>query len=139
MEISKLVSLMIANFKVAYPYYFKDLTDEEFIGLISLYQESFQNCNCTLLLEITKKIIRKNKFMPTIAEILDEYRKEEKSYFTNLVESSDLDDSRKKYLSNMIDWYSLKDDYPIELLNTLNKLDTKKISTEKKEALPYDN
>ena len=33
MEQSKLISMIIVKFKIAYPYYFKDLTDEEIQAL----------------------------------------------------------------------------------------------------------
>ena len=71
MEQSKLISLIIAKLKLAYPYYFKDLTDEEFTGLFSLYQEELVGYNEATLISAIKSIIRQNKFMPTIKEILD--------------------------------------------------------------------
>ena len=71
MEQSKLISLIIAKLKLAYPYYFKDLTDEEFAGLFSLYQEELVGYNDATLTSAIKSIIRQNKFMPTIKEILD--------------------------------------------------------------------
>ena len=39
MEQSKLISGMILKLKVAYPYFFKDLEDEEFVALTKMYQE----------------------------------------------------------------------------------------------------
>lgn len=72
MEQSKLISIVIAKFKVAYPYYFKELTDEEFLGLIAMYQEEFAEYNDLTISTAVKSIIRKNKFMPTLKELLDE-------------------------------------------------------------------
>lgn len=71
MEQSKSISIIIAKLKIAYPYYFKDLTDEEFLGLISMYQEELSFYNDATLQEAVKLIIRKNKFMPTIKELID--------------------------------------------------------------------
>lgn len=72
MEHSKLISTIIAQFKIAYPYYFKDLTNEEFIGLIGMYQEYLSEYNELTLNSAVKSIIKKNKFMPTIKELIDE-------------------------------------------------------------------
>lgn len=72
MEQSKLISSIIAKLKVAYPYYFKELADEEFVGLINMYQEELSIYNEITLVTAVKSIIRKNKFMPTLKELLDE-------------------------------------------------------------------
>lgn len=71
MEQSKLVSTIIAKFKIAYPYYFKDLTLEELAGLVSMYQEELSVYSELILSIAVKSIIRKNKFMPTLKEIID--------------------------------------------------------------------
>ena len=72
MEQSKLISVVIARLKIAYPYYFKELTMEELAGLVSMYQEELSIYNEPTLMNAIKSIIRKNKFMPTLKEILDE-------------------------------------------------------------------
>lgn len=72
MEQQKLVSIVIAKFKIAYPYYFKDLTDEEFVGLISMYQEELSIYNEQTLALAVKTIIKRNKFMPSLSEIIEE-------------------------------------------------------------------
>ena len=72
MEHSKLISGMIAKFKIAYPYYFKDLKSEELIGMISMFQAELIGYNELTISNATKSIIRKNKFMPTLKEIIDE-------------------------------------------------------------------
>lgn len=139
METSKLVSVMIANLKVAYPYYFKDLTDEEFVGLISLYQEMFANLNENAIMIAIKKIIKKNKYMPSISEILDVYKKEARDYFKLIIKESDIENERKSYLTSMVDWYSIQEEYPNEILNELNQIDNKRIINKKREELSYDN
>lgn len=72
MEQSKLISSAIARLKIAYPYYFKELKTEELVGLVSMYQEELSIYNEPTLMNAIKSIIRKNKFMPTLKEILDE-------------------------------------------------------------------
>lgn len=84
MEQSKLISVIIARLKIAYPYYFKDLTMEELAGLVSMYQEELGIYNELTLMDAIKSIIRKNKFMPTIKEIIDECENL-KSYKKNII------------------------------------------------------
>lgn len=72
MENKKIITSFIARLKIAYPYYFKELTDEEFVGLLNMYQEELSNYNEITLSTALKTIIRKNKFMPSLKEILDE-------------------------------------------------------------------
>ncbi len=115
MEQSKLISIVIAKFKIAYPYYFKDLTDEEFLGLVSLYQEELGSFHPIALLNAIKVIIRNNKFMPTLADIIDEYRKSLKKYYIEVIENSN--PKNKKYLLDMVDWYSLHKEFPENIPN----------------------
>lgn len=115
MEQSKLISIVIAKFKIAYPYYFKDLTDEEFLGLVSLYQEELGIFHPIALLNAIKVIIRNNKFMPTLADIIDKYRKSLKNYYIEVIENSN--PKNKKYLLDMVDWYSLHKEFPENIPN----------------------
>lgn len=115
MEQSKLISIVIAKFKIAYPYYFKDLTDEEFLGLVSMYQEELGSFHPIALLNAIKVIIRNNKFMPALADIIDEYRKSLKNYYIEVIENSN--PKNKKYLLDMIDWYSLHKEFPENIPN----------------------
>lgn len=80
MEISKLVSSIIAKLKIAYPYYFKELNDEEFIGLTGMYQEQLGCYDYEIVMRAINKIIKTSKFMPTIAEILDNCENQVSSY-----------------------------------------------------------
>lgn len=115
MEQSKLISIVIAKFKIAYPYYFKDLTDEEFLGLVSLYHEELGSFHPIALLNAIKVIIRNNKFMPTLADIIDEYKKSLKNYYIEVIENSN--PKNKKYLLDMVDWYSLHKEFPENIPN----------------------
>ncbi len=129
MEQSKLISIVIAKFKIAYPYYFKDLTDEEFLGLVSMYQEELGNFNPIALLDAIKVIIRKEKFMPTLADIIYTYKKSLKNYYIEVIENSN--PQRKKFLLEMVDWYSLHEDFPenipSDILSSINELNYNKM------------
>lgn len=71
MEQSKSISVIIAKLKIAYPYYFKDMNDEDFVMFTKMYQEQFSGYNPKILLYAIENIIRTSKFMPTIADIVE--------------------------------------------------------------------
>ncbi len=75
MEQSKLVSMMIAKFKIAYPYFFKDLSDEEFLGMVRMYQEELSGYDENTLMAVTKSVVRNNKYMPSLKELIEECEK----------------------------------------------------------------
>lgn len=85
MEQSKLISEMIANLKISYPYYFEKLTKEEFIGLISIYQSQFLSYERTVLMKAINNLIARNKFMPTVAEIHEECKNCQKSSLEEII------------------------------------------------------
>ena len=71
MEQSKLISGIIAKFKIAYPYYFKTLTTEEVVGMFNMYQSQIVGYKPEIIIGAIDEIIKKSKFMPSIAEILE--------------------------------------------------------------------
>ena len=75
MEQSRLISSVIAKLKIAYPYYFKELKTEELAGMISMYQEELSGYNELTLTSAVRSLIRKNKFMPSIHELIQECEK----------------------------------------------------------------
>lgn len=139
MEQSKLVSYIIAKLKIAYPYYFNKLSKEDFVGMVSMYQEYFGNLNVNALMITLKKIIKKEEYMPSVATILNNYKKEACSYFIELINNTDADIEDKKYLESMAEWYSIQEEYPTDFLKKINELEQLKLKGDKKEALPYDN
>ena len=65
------ISLFIAKLKVGYPKFFNELTNEQLIEMISLYQEMLGNYNEETLNEVAKEIIKTKKFYPSMSEILE--------------------------------------------------------------------
>ena len=71
MEQSKLISVFIAKLKMAFPNYFKDISNEDLLEMVALYQEMLGSYNEATLNEVAKKIITTKKYMPSIAEIIE--------------------------------------------------------------------
>lgn len=72
MDQSKLISGLIAKLRLAYPYYFKDLDEDLILGLVSMFQEQLGGYHPQVLSKAISRIITRSKFMPSIAEILEE-------------------------------------------------------------------
>lgn len=93
MEKSKSISVFIAKLKMAYPNYFKELSNEQMLDLIALYQDMLGNYNEQTLDKVAKEIIKTKKYMPSISEIID------------------LCDECKVHVQNEIVEYMIKDGY----------------------------
>jgi len=79
---TKGISTLIATFKIAYPYFFKESSKEEITALSRIYQEHLSRYNEKTLANVAKKIIAIKKFMPSISEIIEACEKE-KEYMRN--------------------------------------------------------
>lgn len=93
MEQSKLISVFIAKLKMAFPNYFKDLSNQQMLDLIALYQDMLGNYSEEILNKVVKDIIKTKKYMPSISEIID------------------LCDNCKVYVQNEIVDYMIQDGY----------------------------
>ena len=71
MEKSKLIGSLIIRLKTAYPYYFKDLKEEETLGMYAMYEEELSQYNEETLINAIKEIIRTSKYMPSLNEIIE--------------------------------------------------------------------
>lgn len=71
MENKKKISLFLTKLKLAYPRYFKELENEDFIGLSNMLEELLSNYSEIILNEVAKEIIKTKRYMPSVAEILD--------------------------------------------------------------------
>ena len=79
---SKIVNAM----KVAYPYYFKDLSKEDSTMFLQLYYNKLKKYRYEIVAKAIDKIITNNNFMPTLAEVIKECDNEMKSYYKNYLE-----------------------------------------------------
>ena len=70
MDRKKIVNFILI-LKTAYPYVFKDMKDEEVEKMVNLYQEMIGNYNEETLELVSKEIIKSNKYMPSLSEIID--------------------------------------------------------------------
>lgn len=93
---TKGISTLIATFKIAYPYFFKESTKEEITALSRIYQEHLSRYNEKTLANVAKKIIATKKFMPSISEIIEACEKEKEFMRNEILELMKSDGYFKK-------------------------------------------
>lgn len=76
------ITKFILVLKTAYPYSFKDMSEEDTENLVDLYCEMLCKYNSETLEAVAKEIVKTRKFMPSISEIID-LCKEKKVYKRN--------------------------------------------------------
>lgn len=87
MEKSKLISNVIVRLRLAYPSYFNKLTNEELILLTQMYIDELSNYNENTLLIAIKNVIRNNKYMPSLNDIISECEKNKTHNANTIIES----------------------------------------------------
>lgn len=86
MEKSKLIGSLIIRLKTAYPYYFKELKEEETLGMYAMYEEELSQYNEETLTSAIKEIIRTSKYMPSLNEIIEQCEKSRVHQTNKIVE-----------------------------------------------------
>lgn len=77
----------IANaMKVAYPYYFKDLSQEDSTMFLQLYYNKLKKYRYEIVAKAVDNIITTHNFMPTLAEVINECDKECKIYYKDILQ-----------------------------------------------------
>jgi len=72
MEQSKLISEMLMKLKTVYPYYFEKMDEKQIASLFKTYQEELSQYNEETIRNAIKGIIRSNKYMPSLSEIIEQ-------------------------------------------------------------------
>jgi len=93
---TKGIATLIATFKIAYPYFFKESTKEEITALSRIYQEHLNCYNEKTLENATRKLIANKKFMPSISEIIEACEKEKEFMKNEILELMKADGYFKK-------------------------------------------
>lgn len=86
MEKSQLISNVIGKLKLAYPYYFRELKEEETLGMYAMYKEELSQYNEETLTSAIKEIIRTSKYMPSLNEIIEQCEKSRTHKANEIVE-----------------------------------------------------
>lgn len=79
---SKIVKILT----LAYPYYFKEMGTEDAIMFNKLYYSKLRDYKYEIVKKAINNIIDINKFMPTLAEVLEECKIQNKIYYKNIID-----------------------------------------------------
>lgn len=60
---------ILAILKAAYPMAYKDMGNQELLGVVNVWQNQFSDVNAKIVYIALNKCIKKCKFVPTIAEV----------------------------------------------------------------------
>lgn len=85
MEQSNLSKIFQA-FKIAYPYYFKNLDEEDSAMFLQLYYSKLKNYRYEIIRKAIDNLITTHEFMPSLAEVIKECDKESKLYYRGVLE-----------------------------------------------------
>ena len=84
MEQSELSSI-IAKLKIAYPNYFKNLSQLEIVGMVELYKENLREYDLTIVNNAIREIIKTYRYMPAISDIVDECQKQRSDLYYDVI------------------------------------------------------
>lgn len=98
--------------------YFKDFTDDA----VKIWYMSFKDIEQEPFYKAIEVICKSNKFCPVLKELYDESNRQRKNYFLKIlqVSSNIIPKDKLEDLQGLIDWYSLKNDYPKEIVNEIH-------------------
>lgn len=95
MEQSSLSKIFTA-LKLAYPHYFKTLSEEDSAMFLKLYYTKLKKYRYEIVSKAIDKLITTKDFMPSLAEVLKECDKQSKYYYKEVLEQM----YREKYFAN---------------------------------------
>lgn len=78
---SKLLNVM----KVAYPYYFKELGEEDSVNFLHLYYTKLKEYPYNVAAKAIDNIITTHIFMPSLAEVISECESQKKLYYMDIL------------------------------------------------------
>lgn len=85
MEQSNLSKIFKA-LKLAYPYYFKTLTEEDSTMFLQLYYSKLKKYRYEIVSNAIDNLITTNDFMPSLAEVIKECDRQSKYYYKETLE-----------------------------------------------------
>ena len=80
------LSKIFQAFKIAYPYYFKNLDEEDSKMFLQFYYSKLKKYRYEIVSKAIDNLITTHEFMPSLAEVIRECDKESKFYYREVLE-----------------------------------------------------
>ena len=80
------LSRIVLKLRLAYPQYFKDMTKEETIGFVAMYKSQLSDFTYDQVNKAINSLISTHKYMPSVAEIIDECQMVDINYFIMILD-----------------------------------------------------
>lgn len=80
------LSKIFKALKLAYPYYFKNLSEEDSAMFLQLYYSKLKKYRYEIVSKAVDNLITTHDFMPSLAEVIKECDKQSKYYYKNILE-----------------------------------------------------
>lgn len=79
-------SKILKAFKIAYPYYFKNLNEEDSAIFLQFYYSKLKKYRYEIVTKAIDNLITTKEFMPSLAEVISECDKQSKYYYRSVLE-----------------------------------------------------
>lgn len=80
------LSKIFQAFKIAYPYYFKNLDEEDSEMFLQFYYSKLKKYRYEIVTKAIDNLITTHEFMPSLAEVINECDKQSKYYYRGVLE-----------------------------------------------------
>lgn len=81
-QLSKIIKVLT----MSYPYFFKDMNEDDILSLTLLYKQKLKDYEYPIVAKAIDVIITNNKFMPSLAEIIDECNRQKRIYYKKVID-----------------------------------------------------
>ena len=82
LSFSKIVNVL----KIAYPYYFKDMSEESSKQFMQLYYGKLKGFRYETVANVINKTIEEREFMPSLAEVVKDCKNEQKTSYREKIQ-----------------------------------------------------
>ena len=80
------LSKIFKAFKLAYPYYFKTLSEEDSTMFLQLYYSKLKEYKYEIVAKAVDNLITTSNFMPSLADVIKECDRQSKLYYRKVLE-----------------------------------------------------
>lgn len=77
---------VLAVFRISYPYFFKDITEEQSAAFIRLYTKKLSKYEPEVVISAVDSIIETSKYMPSLSEVIEKCEKQKRILYKRKID-----------------------------------------------------